>query len=213
VVPAVSVAPEAPETPVAREATATAATPAVDLAAPPPHPAPPQEAASYDPAAELRRIAATYKSSFTQVTGVPSWALGDCAIPPRRVIPLADLGAHADAGSELLIGQKLYYLYVRDASSYRPEAASVASDGQVVVKESWTVREALPSEVGPPGPRSSGFDDARMRLDLALALEAIAPGGASLRSLAPAPYRRGAAAISRARSPYVKPPPGARITC
>src|SRR5579859_4419114 len=164
-VAATSVAPETPRAPEASGAPAApnaAAGEAPTLAAPP-APRVPSDAGSYDPGAELRRIAATYKSSFTQVTGVPSWALGDCALPPRMVIPFEDLGTHADAGSARAIGQKLYYLYARDASAYRPEATSAPSADQVVVKESWTVREAQPSEVGPPGPRSSGFDDARMR--------------------------------------------------
>jgi hypothetical protein len=120
-------------------------------------------AAPYDAAADLARIAATYKSALTQVTGVPQWALGDCGLQPQRVIPFYDGAPHGDGGAKRAVGEKLYYLFAADAAAYRPLGKSSAAPSQIVVKESWTVRDVAPSELGPRGPRSAGIDDAHMK--------------------------------------------------
>jgi hypothetical protein len=111
-------------------------------------------AAPYDAGADLARIAATYKSTLTQVTGVPQWALGDCSLPPQRVIPFYDGAPHGDGGAKRAVGEKLYYLFAADAADYRPLGKSSAAPSQIVVKESWTVRDVA---------RSAGIDDAHMK--------------------------------------------------
>jgi hypothetical protein len=85
-------------------------------------------------ALRLREIAAEYRSQYTRLIGGVRWAPEFCSAPP--LLPSLSM---ATAGTPH--GQKLYYLFVKDAYAYAVAGEQPQPIGQAIVKESWTPEE------------------------------------------------------------------------
>jgi hypothetical protein len=96
--------------------------------------------------ARLVEIAKTYKSYRHVDFAEAAWAPGLCRAP----IPYRDFrpGEVRPSGSKDADthGQKLYFLFARNRDAYLNAAARPQAEGQVIVKESWTPREATEEE-------------------------------------------------------------------
>jgi hypothetical protein len=96
--------------------------------------------------ARLREIARTYKTYRPVEFAEAAWAPALCRAP----IPYQDFrpgearpSASTDKGTH---GQKLYFLFALRREAYLNVAAKPQPDGQVIVKESWTAKEATEEE-------------------------------------------------------------------
>lgn len=96
--------------------------------------------------AQLREIARTYKTYRPVDFAEAAWAPWDCRAPipyqdfrPGEVRPSAsrDRDTH---------GQKLYFLFSRNREAYLNVPATPQAEGQVIVKESWSAKEATEGE-------------------------------------------------------------------
>jgi hypothetical protein len=96
--------------------------------------------------AQLREIARTYKTYRPVDFAEAAWAPADCRAPipyqdfrPGEVRPSASMDKDTH-------GQKLYFLFSRNRETYLNLAAKPQAEGQVIVKESWTTKEATEEE-------------------------------------------------------------------
>ena len=89
---------------------------------------------------KLREIASEYLG-FAMVNTKPLAAPADCApaTAPEDEMPQPKLSEADDGGH----ANKLYFLFAKDIANYFDEQAD-ATEGQVLVKESWTSKESNP---------------------------------------------------------------------
>ena len=95
----------------------------------------------------LLEIAKEYKNSYHCVNPRSNWAPTMCKMPPKVAI-------HSRSKEKASHGQKLYFLFAAKHKEYRKhvKGKSVASMGQVLVKESWIPKEIKgePKNYKPP---------------------------------------------------------------
>lgn len=80
----------------------------------------------------LREIATHHNLEFSLVIGGVRWAPELCLAPPMPTSAAAAGTPH---------GQKMYYLFVKDADAYAEAARQAQPVGQAIVKQSWIPEE------------------------------------------------------------------------
>src|SRR4051794_7192772 len=92
--------------------------------------------------ARLREIARTYKAYRPVEFAEAAWAPTYCRAPiPYQDFRPGELRSSAST-DRVTHGQKVYFLFARNREAYLNVAAKAQAEGQVIVKESWSAKEA-----------------------------------------------------------------------